>query len=1830
MVKTTHNKRLSFFHSFLLRMLGVFLTLCSSFAFALPAGYDNAEDAGLHTIWVVGDVKIVEYALNACANFFGSGGMLGMLKIAAILALIMMLIGVINQKKGSIVNYMLMFVFMVVAFNIKTDLYVASYFDGNSGNAIGTAKHGQKISDVPIGVAYPLMIFSHMSKKFTGMYDQEMQTLPELGTGLGDNAITSKSGGMMIHGTEGFFSPLKTIISLRWRFNSPRNQLILKNLQANAETCEWHTEYGKYADKTGTLAAISNPEQPVGIAKLYFEDQTAYQTSCTTAGRVIVLMMIQNVLNEQTNGDFAVSPVAKDIAKRRVASSKVGSKQVGTSDFVQATQKEIDALPNAIASAAGGQPINRSNATQSARISAEIERIKQELVKNESSKQPKINIHLVNDSLFSEMTGFTATQWKQESEAINQVSASTLQAEILFGNVVEKCATSQGGTACYQAVSLMTEAKTHAAIDSAGEAGMFQHFGPLAMNVLLFIYVVMTPIIAVVIMAKGIYGWKLVGSYLLFAVWVNSWLPLTMAISYYMQQTFTDKLAEVLSLVQVSGMKGAVYSPTLINAVLDGAQDTIATASVFMATVPMLMFAILSGSAYGFVHLAQRAAMTGKDFVDESRVAPKALEDANLGVNEAVRAISLGGPRSGVSAEEVSPYFVSNMGRNDPFKIHFDSGVGVSGKYAHLLEDNQARSEILETGNTFSADESTSRAVSDGVSFSLNEYGSVTAKAVRSGENAHSVSNDGSMSIYAGADGNMKVSATAANKMYAKEEVGGSVGFNTPFGGAKASAAAGAEQSFTTQGTIEGGLSAGIKGQESWNTSSNIRVVDSNGVERNMSSGEKFQDDLTYKINGQYVEGSKFTEAIEQSRQETQSERHAIMNEFSHSQNSSISFDLDKQQFNNIRSGEFVMAKENAADAIMSMTDRNPQLTSVANDIMRAKTTEEIASIAQNLAQSDMQVAAKMVEGYFTGQNDNIANQAKAVADAIETGERQIADKAIEKNQAPIDASQIDGKYKKELQTADDIKNKFENSELHRTTVDKIKSGEERLNQAQDAFMQKTNHTIAERDAKNNTTAASLMAKDIATDNSDNAKAIQENIAKGDYKAVAKSAVDLASVGGTSSVFREPSQSGLDPVTELLATLTGSSKANAATTPFYNAPETNATREDNTNNQGQAEHNHRHSEPNENTHNQAEKDRSGSVNGEKQAEELQINEKLTPQTDAWQYRQQGQYQDTQAEQHAAEQGKNEHSGSLKDTQAVQSQTESVGDKYPLFDKLMGRGEGGYDSYNKDEGKKNSKGETIHTPHHGDEIENGKKLSDFTIAELMDKQAKGELFALGHYQITPPAMKDALRLSGVSTDEKFTPEIQDKLFEDGLLKKAGVTKGHSYGPLYGYITGEHDDIDKAVRAASQEWSSVPVPKDEHVNDRFGERDLKAGDSYYKGVGSNRSHISVEDAKAAIEEMRANYLAAHSVDNQADNQSQETVIPAETAPHLESHSSGSLKDDNQGQSEKAEQADKERLIEQARAEEDERQKQADEEERRLAQHKVEERKVEEEQQKKEQGKQAEKQHRLEARHIREERLKQNTDGKTPLSKEDFDYNINLSSERNAMKSKLESRLAELNKGGIQADEKEETAQIKSILKDIKQHEKASEAQVSLWTKVGASLPEIPQWLVDGSAGFGDGVSFGFSKWARKQLDIDNVNTNSQVYLASEFGGEMYQLVAGGVATLGSKGLMLTGKVQKVAHWTPSHVSTNTLRAGDWVMTGSSKGLVGHINHYLSGVGVPKKLVSKFLPEKYANKIITREYPFKSGFETVVPKKDLSWPPGREKIKGLIGQRIYSPKK
>ena len=1673
------------------------ITLFSSVAFALPSGTDEGKNADIHTIWIVGDRTMVEAALNACVRFFGDGQMWSMLKVAAVLMLIMMLLTVITKRNMQAFNYFVMFVLMMCAFNIKTYVFVASYFDAKGGIGIGVAKHGQKIKDVPIGVAYPLMIFSQFSKVFAEKYDTEMQLLPELGTGL-EGVLAQKQGGMMIHGTEGAFSPLKTIISLRWRFNSPRNQLILKNLQFSAEHCNWKDEFGKYADSIGTIAAISNPNQPKGSTVVYFGDTEAYQASCTTAGRIISLMMLQNVLTEENSGNWAVSPVAQDVAKRRIAASKAGTKQITSKDFVEETQKEIDSLPNMIATSVGGKEIDRSQFSAK-KIAAEIERVKQALIENDSNTQPRTNNNLVSNSVWEEITGLKATSWAQKSEAINQISASTLQAEILFGNVIEKCATSEGGTSCYQAVSLMTEARTHAAIDSAGEAGMFQHYGPLAMNVLLFIYVVMTPIIAVVIMAKGIYGWKLVGAYLLFAVWVNSWLPLTMAISYYMQQSYTDKLAEVLSMISKSGEYGAIYSPTTINAILDGASDTIATASTFMATVPMLMFAILSGSAYGFVHLAQRAAMTGKDFVDESKIAPTAMDDANLGVQQAISAMTRGGPVSSTNSTDLGNAFFDNAAIHSPVKMAIDNATGVAEQYSDAISHSQQAIEDYTKGTIHLAQIQDGKAVSSGDVLQVQDGKVVGIKHVEAGETMNTVSNDGTISIYAGADGKATASVSAANTVYAKEEA--SVGLSTPVGGAKV--AAGAEQSFTTQGTLEGSVGAGIRGQESWGTSANVSFKSGETAERAMNSTETIGSNSSIMVNGQEIDSHSVQEAMTQRIAEEQSKVASYQHSMNTMASQSARAEVSLEHFQNVGFENHRTQMEKGAEVVQHLAETHPELRESANQLSYLAESGKLQRYAEKVQELWTNPETRMagnaaLSAYFDGTNSqNIANVAQSALNAQLKAEQEIGAKHGDYDKAINVKENVVGNFENPIDPISvkaDLKQQFNDSSLMQKVSHDITHKKASLGQEKYTMSEQVSDSLKARHETTDTTAAGLMVKDIATDKGENAVALKENLEKGDYKAALGSVKDLATPGGTSSMFRTPeptateSKSGLDPATELFATLTGSSTAHADTVPLRHShiepqqaerqetvqPEQvvkpvekplsgsiNSERQverqnDDTptaNNQEPAYKpfwesgdstvlNNAQQTQNPTADSQADKqantsvdttklaadtpeqtapqnasqfevpeylrqpENSGSLNGATeqateqslsqaapsvkqeaihttQQDDMAINSTTTPQTDAWQYRQQEQYQSNAPSENKAE---NSVSGSLKndidkardedneqqkqadkeeqarlqkeqeekarqeeqrkaeeerkaeeqrraeelkkeqeqekatldamnkkltphtdawaftdtdklkdfqeqglvdkpnvgnDDQTIQP-TENDKDGNGVvdsLDKLLKTREGGYNVVNRGE-KHGYKSAT-------------RNLTDMTVKEVRQAQSgQYDFQAAGRYQIIPGTLDMAIKKLGLTGDEKFTPELQDKIFREVLVGKAGdkvkLADGKTvnvHGKLKDYLTGKSDDEDAALAAMAQEWASMPMPydfwakvpvkeKDEvtgkykYVRDSKGkivkeEKFFKAGQSYYSGSANNKAHASIDEVKQVLREMRAMNMKYHTI-------------------------------------------------------------------------------------------------------------------------------------------------------------------------------------------------------------------------------------------------------------------------------------------------------------------------------------------------------------------------------
>lgn len=163
--------------------------------------------------------------------------------------------------------------------------------------------------------------------------------------------------------------------------------------------------------------------------------------------------------------------------------------------------------------------------------------------------------------------------------------------------------------------------------------------------------------------------------------------------------------------------------------------------------------------------------------------------------------------------------------------------------------------------------------------------------------------------------------------------------------------------------------------------------------------------------------------------------------------------------------------------------------------------------------------------------------------------------------------------------------------------------------------------------------------------------------------------------------------------------------------------------------------------------------------------------------------------------------------------------------------LIAQGEGGYNSYNRGSAG-DARGATI-------------DFSRMTVGELQEAQHlprrdPDRLFAVGKYQIIPGTMDGAVRGLRLDPDQRFTPELQERIFSDYLI----VQKRPD---IHGYITGKPGvSLHDAQEAMAAEWASVADPD--------------TGRSRYGGMGGNRASISAERAGEALQAMRAEYKAA----------------------------------------------------------------------------------------------------------------------------------------------------------------------------------------------------------------------------------------------------------------------------------------------------------------------------------------------------------------------------------
>jgi hypothetical protein len=170
------------------------------------------------------------------------------------------------------------------------------------------------------------------------------------------------------------------------------------------------------------------------------------------------------------------------------------------------------------------------------------------------------------------------------------------------------------------------------------------------------------------------------------------------------------------------------------------------------------------------------------------------------------------------------------------------------------------------------------------------------------------------------------------------------------------------------------------------------------------------------------------------------------------------------------------------------------------------------------------------------------------------------------------------------------------------------------------------------------------------------------------------------------------------------------------------------------------------------------------------------------------------------------------------------------------------GAGGYDAMN--QGTVGLAGRVVGSGNSEKVI--GKKLTDMTIGEIMAKGAKktdsaekrrgqGLIFAAGRYQIIPETLKGLVDSGIASKDEKFSPEVQDRLGTE-LIRRTGALKLASEGKFA-----------DAQNALAKTWAGIPLATD--VVDKKGNI-KKAGQSFYAGPGNKAHTGSGKDVLASL--------------------------------------------------------------------------------------------------------------------------------------------------------------------------------------------------------------------------------------------------------------------------------------------------------------------------------------------------------------------------------------------
>lgn len=152
---------------------------------------------------------------------------------------------------------------------------------------------------------------------------------------------------------------------------------------------------------------------------------------------------------------------------------------------------------------------------------------------------------------------------------------------------------------------------------------------------------------------------------------------------------------------------------------------------------------------------------------------------------------------------------------------------------------------------------------------------------------------------------------------------------------------------------------------------------------------------------------------------------------------------------------------------------------------------------------------------------------------------------------------------------------------------------------------------------------------------------------------------------------------------------------------------------------------------------------------------------------------------------------------------------------------------------------------------GYQVINNIIVTELTIEDIQKKQKNRDLFAVGRYQLIPDTLNSAVEKLGLDINQKFDEEMQDKIFDEYLIKVKRPK-------IIAYLES-NGTLEDAMYVCTLEWASIGVEKGKRISDKVVKKEGKitktiryaeGGESYYTGDGLNKAHITPEQIKNVL--------------------------------------------------------------------------------------------------------------------------------------------------------------------------------------------------------------------------------------------------------------------------------------------------------------------------------------------------------------------------------------------